>query len=150
MNTIADALEAVRKWMQQYQQETPTKPTIPKGKTRSLRYRLNREEITELRHATTPEEALDAIADTLYVVLGSAVAYGFSGEQVEKAFAEVHRSNLTKFWRLEQVAEADIESMTAKIVGRDEGGALLVVTDETGKVIKSPSYSPADIAGILS
>jgi predicted HAD superfamily Cof-like phosphohydrolase len=63
-----------------------------------LRIRLHEEEMTELTIALHEHDrigTLDAICDTLYVVLGTAVACGF-GPVLDKAFREVHRSNMTK------------------------------------------------------
>jgi NTP pyrophosphatase (non-canonical NTP hydrolase) len=64
------------------------------------------------------------LADVLYVVIGTAVAFGLP---LEKAFKEVHRSNMSK-------------------LGAD-GKPIL---REDGKVLKGPNYSEADIGQFLS
>lgn len=110
--------------MQAAQQECPTKPTMPSTAVRSLRYHLILEELGELDVAFMNAEindATDAIADLLVVVLGTAVACGID---IAPVFDEVHRSNMTKF-----------------IDGHRR---------EDGKWIKGPSYSPANIAKILA
>lgn len=66
-------------------------------------------------------ELADGLADLMYVVLGTAVAYSIP---LEKLFDEVHRSNMTKNVCNEPLLK--------------------------GSVSKGEGYSPPDIAGILS
>jgi predicted HAD superfamily Cof-like phosphohydrolase len=87
---------------------------------------------------------LDAIVDLLYVVFGAAIAYGFSPEQIDAAFAEVHRSNMTKFWTAEEVSHS-----TANLAFSSAGPAKWRAINENGKVIKSPGYSPANLGPIV-
>lgn len=58
-----------------------------------LRAHLILEEVSEYLLAKTEEEALDALADLTYVVLGTAVTHDWP---LEYALAEVHKSNMTK------------------------------------------------------
>lgn len=147
-------------------QQVPDKPKIPDAKTRRLRVSLIIEEALELAFATgvavaiprewepgvqqhasiadrndvkIPEEgslvvtgepdyrrdclqgAADAYADLLYVVYGAAIAYGLDMEPI---FAEVQRSNMTKLF---------------------DG----YKHPETGKWIKGPKYSPANLKPIV-
>lgn len=91
-----------------------------------LRVRLIREETEELFDAVAKGdlvEAVDALGDIIYVVLGSAVAWGIDMDAV---FGEIHRSNMTK------------------------AGPDGPVHDAGGKVVKHPDYSPADVAGVIS
>jgi predicted HAD superfamily Cof-like phosphohydrolase len=63
-----------------------------------LRFRLMIEELAELTiamHESDRIGCLDAVCDSLYVVIGSALAMGF-GPVLDSAFREVHRSNMTK------------------------------------------------------
>ena len=91
--------------------------------TQRLRVRLIQEEFDELKEAMASGD-LAAIAkemaDLLYVTYGTAVSYGIDMEPV---FEEVHRSNLSKV-----------------------GG----YKREDGKWVKPPTYSPADIASIVT
>lgn len=91
--------------------------------TKELRIKLMREELQELEHAINNDdiiEVADGLGDLLYVVLGTAVAYGINLPEV---FDEIHRSNMTKF--IDGYRRAD------------------------GKWIKGPSYTPPNLAPIL-
>ena len=64
-----------------------------------LRYKLIQEETEELYEALMNRdqvETLDALCDILYVTYGAAVECGFSVDQINKAFNEVHSSNMSK------------------------------------------------------
>lgn len=66
------------------------------------------------------------LCDLLYVVLGTAITYGFQ-DVLERCFDEVHRSNMSK-------------------LGAD-GKPIL---REDGKVLKGPNYSPANLDFLTS
>jgi predicted HAD superfamily Cof-like phosphohydrolase len=70
----------------------------------------------------------DGIADVLYVVIGTAVAYGID---IQEIFDEVHRSNLSK-----TVWNEDLKRYT-------------IEKDEFGKGLKPDTYSPADLEPIV-
>src|SRR4051812_7991396 len=95
-----------------------------------LRARLIKEELNEFRDASSLYindkhiiEVADALGDLLYVVYGAGVTYGID---LEPVFQEIHRSNMSKLW--------------------PDGKAH---RDTGGKVIKSPNYSPANLAFVL-
>lgn len=106
-----------------------TSPAILDVGNARLRINLIREELQELYGALgfPSDEGLllgepnmieiaDGIGDLLYVVLGTAVACGLDAESI---FAEIHRSNMTKF-----------------IDGHRR---------EDGKWVKGPSYTPPNL-----
>ena len=133
--------------MRVFGQELPEKPTIPAEEVQQLRYRLIDEEKSELFESMDNIQSLDAICDLLYVVLGAGAAYGFSPEKITKGFAEVHRSNMSKLWTL-----AEVESFNHPAAGysvQHVGGGKYIVKNSEGKVIKSPSYSPAQLKEIV-
>ena len=102
---------------------TESSPSIPDETTRGLRVRLIQEEFDELKEALAKEDLVGIakeLADVLYVVYGTAVSYGIDMEPV---FREVHRSNLSKV-----------------------GG----YKRDDGKWVKPATYSPAQLAPILS
>ncbi len=99
------------------------RPSIPDEVTRELRVRLIQEEFGELQEAMAAQDlpgVAKELADLLYVVYGTAVAYGVDMDPV---FREVHRSNLSKV-----------------------GG----YKREDGKWVKPPTYSPADVKSLLA
>ena len=98
-------------------------PTIPGDDVLQFRINLINEEAGEFEQAAKARnlvEMADALADVIYVALGAAVSLGID---LEPVFEEVHRSNMTKVWSDGQVRRR-----------------------EDGKVIKPPTYSPANIA----
>ncbi|MGD0922399.1 MAG: nucleotide pyrophosphohydrolase [Terriglobia bacterium] len=98
-------------------------PTIPGDDVLQFRINLINEEAEEFEQAAKARnlvEMADALADVIYVALGAAVSLGID---LEPVFREVHRSNMTKVWSDGQVRRR-----------------------EDGKVIKPPTYSPANIA----
>lgn len=98
-------------------------PTPDISQHRDLRVRLIAEEFSELREALDANDAVevaDALADLLYVVIGSALQWGIP---LDRVLAEVHRSNMTK----------------------DGGGKRI-----DGKILKGPGYEPPDVAGVLN
>lgn len=63
-----------------------------------LRRRLLHEEVDELDsalHGHDDVESLDAIVDCMYILIGTAIELGID-HLIPAAFAEVHRSNMTK------------------------------------------------------
>lgn len=88
-------------------------------------------------------ETADGLGDTKYVCNYIANKHGIDLEPVE---AEVCRSNDSKFqWTRQELEEAAEKGW--RIVTLD--GGETVVRDQTGKIRKPPSYSPANIAPIL-
>lgn len=91
-------------------------------------------------------ELADGIADINFVNYGDACAAGIDMEPID---AEVARSNDSKAWKtteLNQLADLDFAE---GFLNQETGETLFRVKRSDGKIIKSPSYSPADIAGEL-
>jgi phosphoribosyl-ATP pyrophosphohydrolase len=114
----------VKEWMLQAKQACPSTPHVFVGdKTKHLRLELIGEEYKELVVASLNNnivEIADALADLLYVIYGTGVAYGID---LEPIFNEVHRSNMSK--------------LTDCIIRED------------GKILKGPHYSPPVIEPLL-
>lgn len=94
---------------------------------RRRRETLIEEELNELKEASAADNLVgiaDALGDLLYVVYGAAIEYGIP---IDEVFEEIHRSNMTKLW--------------------PDG---TVHKREDGKVLKPPTYSPADLQGIIN
>jgi NTP pyrophosphatase (non-canonical NTP hydrolase) len=98
-------------------------PTPDIGQHRDLRISLIAEEFKELRETLDANDVIgvsDALADLLYVVIGSALQWGIP---IERVFEEVHRSNMTK-----------------------TGGAKRA----DGKILKGSNYSPPDLSFVVA
>lgn len=118
--------EKVKQFMETYGQSVPTKPAFPDRDTIHLRMDLIEEELDELRLAIVDEnivEVADALTDILYVVYGAGLTFGIN---LDKTFAEVHRSNMSK-------------------LGEDGKP----IHREDGKILKGPNYTPPDLTFIL-
>ena len=135
-------MELVREFMRTYQQCIPERPIMPDPVTQNLRYRLIDEEAQELAEATDKTEYLDAIGDLLYVVYGAALAAGFSPHQVDAAFTEIHRSNMSKVWTDDELDHIPADCRSTRV-----GDNRHIVRRNDGKIVKSPSYSPARLEG---
>jgi predicted HAD superfamily Cof-like phosphohydrolase len=116
----------VKEFHETYGLNDPESPQIPNADVRRLRMRLIFEEAHEFHEASEQGDlpaTLKELSDLLYVVLGAANAYGVD---IEPFFDEVHRSNMTKLW--------------------PDG---TVRKDADGKVLKPPTYVPANIMSVL-
>ena len=116
----------VKNFMEIYGQEVKTKSSFPNEKIIQLRYDLIKEELDELSLAIKEKdiiEVADALTDLLYVVYGAGHAFGID---LDKCFAEVQRSNLSKL---------DIDGKP--------------IFNENGKVVKGPNYSKPNLKQFL-
>ena len=116
----------VKNFMNIYEQEVKTKPSFPSEKIVQLRYDLIKEELDELSVAIKDEdivEVADALTDLLYVVYGAGHSFGID---LDKCFAEVQRSNMSKL---------------------DNDGKPIY--NENGKVMKGPNYSKPNLKQFL-
>lgn len=122
-----------------------------------LRHNLHAEEYEEVRMAMENcdiVELADGIADLIYVLCGTAVSYGIP---LDKVFAEVQRSNMSKLVPCGDCAgrgflycgnvpnQSNVEEECETCEGR--GGIPLVRGD--GKILKGPNFTPPNIAGVL-
>jgi predicted HAD superfamily Cof-like phosphohydrolase len=108
--------DMVREFHQKVGQPDSPSPDI--SQHRELRLSLIGEELKELRDALEADDVIavaDGLADLMYVVIGSALQWGIP---LERVFAEVHRSNMTK----------------------GDGPRR-----PDGKILKGPGYTPPDL-----
>ena len=116
--------EKVAEFMTTFGQEVITKAKLTG--VSELRYDLIREELLELREALDEKDIVgvaDALTDILYVTYGAGHAFGIN---LDKCFAEVQRSNMSK-------------------LGEDGRP----IYREDGKVLKGPKYSSPDLKSII-
>jgi predicted HAD superfamily Cof-like phosphohydrolase len=137
-------MDLVQEFHQVMQVHTPNRPTMPPPEVHNLRFRLIDEEAQELVDSINLIQYLDAIGDLLYVVNGAALAAGFTPAQVDAAFAKIHRSNMSKLWSADE-----IDCIPADCRAVDVGDGRYIVRRNDGKIIKSPSYTPADLRDIV-
>ena len=117
--------DMVADFMSAAEQDVNTTPVWPEDNVRLLRYKLIDEELTELHEAMVNEDIIeiaDALTDLLYVVYGAGHTYGID---LNRCFAEVHRSNMSKFVDGKRIKNAE------------------------GKVMKPDTYSPPDLSFLL-
>jgi len=118
--------ELVGQFMKTFGQEIKTIPEIPNAETANLRLELIAEELNELYDAMEEKDIVavaDALTDILYVTYGAGHAFGVD---LDKCFAEVQRSNMSKL------------GTDGKPIYRNDG-----------KVMKGPNYSEPDLKSIL-
>jgi predicted HAD superfamily Cof-like phosphohydrolase len=162
----------VSDWMQKFGQECKEKPGLPDLGVRILRAKLILEEAFETINALgflvadkhdceirlndagfiptgfpNLEAIADGCADLRVVTIGTEVACGIDGEAT---FNEVMRSNESKLWTHDEIHSEDfMEGYSSEWVDSPVEREY-VVKDKDGKVIKSPSYSPANLTPILN
>ena len=139
-------LNDVRQFMAAFGQPTPESKQAITEQLRFFRYKLIDEEAVELLKSDTLVEYTDAVVDLLYVVLGAAVAAGIDEKTLDLCWKEVHRSNMSKFWTNEETVTAP-DGAVVEPAGKACPGRWVV--KKGGKVIKSPSYSKANLEQYL-
>ena len=94
-------------------------------------------------------EALDALCDRLYILLGDVHALGF-GFIFPTAFRRVHESNMSKLWTDEEKSMAESTATNLQFEKANVlGERCWLCTNQIGKVMKSPSYQPAALGDML-
>jgi predicted HAD superfamily Cof-like phosphohydrolase len=131
-------------------------PQIPSQQRCELRVSLLQEELNELEEAIENNdlvEIADALADLQYVLSGAVLEFGL-GEKFVDLFNEVQRSNMSKACNSELEAQATIEHYKQKDgtkgYYKENNGKWLVYREEDDKVLKSISYSPAELGKIIN
>ena len=117
----------VKKFMEIFGQEIKEKASFPNDKITSLRYDLIKEELREFKEAIDKKdikEVADALTDILYVTYGAGHAFGID---LDKCFAEVQNSNMSKL-----------------------GSDGKPIFNDKGKVMKGPNYFKPDLEKFLA
>lgn len=134
---MIDYVAMLKEFHTKYGHYISDKPAIPLGPIRELRNQLINEEVNAelfpaiddgdlvLYGKITAEDNLvaiaDALADSLYVIFGTALSYGIP---IDEVFTEVHRSNMTK-------------------------SMLKDTKSVKGKTLKGNDFEPVDIRSII-
>lgn len=131
-------------------------PQIPSIDRCNLRINLMQEELDEIKEAIENNdlvEVADGLCDLMYVLCGSIHEFGL-GEKFVDLFNEVQRSNMSKACNSELEAQATIEHYKQKDgtkgYYKENNGKWLVYREEDDKVLKSISYSPAELGKIIN
>ena len=114
-------------FMKTFGQEVKDKPSFSTDKINKLRIDLIKEELDELTEAIKNRDLLevaDALTDILYVTYGAGHAFGIN---LDRCFEEVQNSNMSKL---------------------DENGKPIY--NESGKVMKGPSYFKPDLSKFVN
>lgn len=122
-------LEQLLQFQRAYNSTINSKPTLISEDDYVLRYKLGKEELIEYFDACKDGdliEVADALADQLYILLGTMISHGMQ-DVIEDIFDEVHRSNMSK-------------------LGEDGKP----IHREDGKVLKGPNYSPPNVSKYLA
>lgn len=151
----------VAEFMRSYQQPVRLSPVTELFNQEALlRFKLGIEEHEEFEDAFTFDSsgkvkvnralALDALADKLYILLGDAHALGL-GLYLPVAFELVHKSNMTKLWTTAEVDKANKAEAGGLIFSKLKlsGERRWLAKNALGKIIKSPSYQPADLQSMI-
>lgn len=103
----------------------------------------------DLRHATVIPFARSLINMMLKWVEEEAEYQGWSQWTMEAGFNEVHRSNMSKMWTKSQaLTRLHLDGDIFIKPGYGQEG-MVVVVNASGKIIKPPSYSKANLGPIL-
>ena len=119
--------DKVGTFMKTFGQEVKIKPSFSSDKINKLRIDLIKEELEELTEAMQKKDLLevaDALTDILYVTYGAGHAFGIN---LDECFNEVQNSNMSK-------------------LGKDGKP----IYNESGKVMKGPSYFKPDLSKFVS
>lgn len=122
-NNFGDMIDKVREFRDSFELKVKHKPSLVTKSEYDLHYKLLREEIDEYFEACEEgdkKEVLDAQVDILYILLGCVLHHG-TQDVFEKAFDEIHASNMSKL----------------------ENGKVL--KREDGKVMKGKDYFKPDL-----
>ena len=121
-------LEQLKEFHTTFNHPIELTPTAQSDELAQLRYKLGKEELDEYLEANQNDDPVgiaDALADQLYILLGTMLVHGMQ-DVIEEVFDEVQRSNMSK-------------------LGEDGKP----IYREDGKILKGPNYFKPDIGKII-
>lgn len=121
-------IEQVKEFYEAFKVSYSNEITLVPRDRAKLRHNLMKEENQEFKTAFWDNdivEVTDALADQMYILLGTIIEYGLQ-DKIEAVFDEVHRSNMSKL---------------------DKDGKPILRGD--GKIIKSELYEAPHVESIL-
>ena len=131
-------------------------PQIPSEQRCELRVSLLQEELDELAQSIKDKdlvEIADALCDIQYVLSGAVLEFGL-GDKFVELFNEVQRSNMSKACNTQQEAIMTLNHYKKKDgtegYYKQVGDKWVTYRNVDDKVLKSISYSPANIKDMLN
>ncbi len=128
---------------------------------RDLKKSLKTDDL-EINNEGNLTHIIDGYGDLLWVTIGTALSCGFA-DKTQEIMDEIARSNNSKLWTFEDIiskAEGLIDyAITCCYCGAKHGTCRCdkfhinrrwLVTNTSGKCIKSPSYSPVNFESIIN
>lgn len=146
---MKDAISDVAMFHEVFGLPIADQPTKPDRAQMMLRLDLLDEEFCEYRRAALVgniTEVADALADIIYVAIGTALVYGIPLEEVWDA---VQMSNLNKAGSCEPCEGYGVDESNQPC--EDCGGnGFLVQRRQDGKILKPEGWKPPNIEAILA
>ena len=139
MKIMENELNKLKEFLFAFNSTYNSTPTLLKDQDYVLRFNLLKEENEEYLEACKNNdkvEILDALTDQLYIVLGTVVSHGMQ-DIIEKAFNEVHASNMSK-----------LDNDGKPIINGLNG--VLDNTRPIGKVLKSNNFFEPDLKQLIN
>lgn len=150
-----EAINSVAKFHQTFGAPILDNPQIPSADRCKLRVSLLQEELNELKEAIENNdlvEVADALADIQYVLSGAILEFGLA-DKFKELFDEVQRSNMSKACETYEIAEKTAQFYKDKdgteSVIQQKGDVFIVYRKGDNKVLKSVSYSPANLKDFI-
>jgi predicted HAD superfamily Cof-like phosphohydrolase len=128
------------------------KPGFPDEGRVELRKKLIREEVGETLRAIDEGdlvEVADGIADSIVVLVGTALEFGID---LTAVWNEVHRSNMSKFpecAKCHGTGLVGVDEEHDRHCHTCDGRGTLILRREDGKILKPESWSPPNIAPLV-
>ena len=151
MSEKKSGIEKVKEFMEMSKQVINIKPCLVNRELAEFRFKLIREENSELLQAVEEEdltEVLDALVDLQYVLYGAVLTFGMQ-DVWEKAFEEVHINNMTKACKTEEEADATIEfylKQGISVFVEKVNDLYVIYRTSDKKVMKSIDYIPVSLS----
>jgi predicted HAD superfamily Cof-like phosphohydrolase len=151
-----DSLNQVADFHRTFNAPILNTPQIPSEQRCELRVNLLQEELNELSQAIKDNdlvEIADALCDIQYVLSGAVLEFGL-GDKFVELFNEVQRSNMSKACSTEEEAQRTLDHYKQKDgtegYYKQVGDKWVTYRNGDDKVLKSISYSPANIKSMLN
>lgn len=151
-----DSLNQVADFHRTFNAPVLDTPQIPSEQRCQLRVSLLQEELNELSQAIKDNdlvEIADALCDIQYVLSGAVLEFGL-GDKFVELFNEVQRSNMSKACSTEEEAQRTLDHYKQKDgtegYYKQVGDKWVTYRNGDDKVLKSISYSPANINSMLN